>query len=553
MLVSSTKLLNQSNDTAGGDRLNLFDTRIIGGKEATEDRHPYSVSLKDSFHFCGGSLILKDVVLTAAHCINGDNFDVLVGRHDYDDNDGELVSVRKTITHPNYDADTSSYDVALVFLSTPVQDENIQLMRLNNDDSYPQPGTMAHVMGWGDVNPGSSLETVDELHIVSVDVISNEECETITKDGQNYEGQIYDNMMCTSTEGQDACQGDSGGPLIVRGNNAANDMQIGVVSWGIGCAYLPGVFSRVSIVYDWIQDNACKRSRYKSGSTLCGTTQAITDETQPPSSSPSAKPSLPPTNEPSPRPSQSPTNSPTTLFPTIAPSPLPTSSPSFTSSDNPSLQPSESPSLSLQPSASPTSSPSSSPSKHPTSRPSVSPSISSSPSGNPSLEPTPVPSVEPSVEPSALPSASQSPSRTPTWQPSKMPSSHPTAFPSARPSASPSEKPSNSPTLSLQPSPKPSVQPSDFPSGIPSLTPSDSPSSSSAPTLSLEPTNANYGRLRQDEIGIKVYGLRDPLIMSSEALSPEDFHSNSSSRLGKSTLVLSLMSATVSTLLLLIR
>jgi hypothetical protein len=134
-----------------------------------------------------------------------------------------------------------------------------------------------------------------------------------------------------------------------------------------------------------------------------------------------------------------------------------------------------------------------------------------------------------------------------------MPSSHPTAFPSARPSASSSEKPSNSPTLSLQPSPKPSVQPSDFPSGIPSLTPSDSPSSSSVPTLSLEPTNANYGRLRQDEIGIKVYGLRDPLIMSSEALSPEDFHSNSSSRLGKSTLVLSLMSATVSTLLLLIR
>jgi len=457
----------------------------------------------------------------------------LVGRHDFDDNDGELVSVRKTITHPNYDADLSSYDVALVFLSTPVQDENIQLMRLNNDDSYPQPGTMAHVMGWGDVNPGSSLETVDELHIVSVDVISNEECETITKDGQNYEGQIYDDMLCTSTEGQDACQGDSGGPLIVRGNNAANDMQIGVVSWGIGCAYLPGVFSRVSIVYDWIQDNACRRSRDKSGSALCGTTQAITDETQPPSSSPSAKPSLPPTNEPSPRPSQSPTNSPTTLFPTIAPSPLPTSFPSFTSSDNPSLQPSESPSLSLQPSASPTSSPSSSPSKLPTSRPSVSPSISSSPSSNPTLEPTPAPSVEPSVVPSALPSASQSPSRTPTWQPS--------------------EKPSNSPTLSLQPSPKPSVQPSDFPSGIPSLTPSDSPSSSSAPTLSLEPTNANYGRMRQDENGIKVYGLRDPLILSSEALSPEDFHSNSSSRLGKSTLVLSLMSATVSSLLLLLR
>jgi hypothetical protein len=65
-------------------------------------------------------------------------------------------------------------------------------------------------MGWGDVDPGSAVITVNELHIVSVEVISNEACETITKGGENYEGKIHDSMLCTSTEGQDACQGDSG-------------------------------------------------------------------------------------------------------------------------------------------------------------------------------------------------------------------------------------------------------------------------------------------------------------------------------------------------------
>jgi secreted trypsin-like serine protease len=216
VMASSTQLLNQqhsdveinTNDTA------KKDLRIIGGMEATEDRYMYTVSFLDgnNFAFCGGSLILKDVVLTAAHCLDGGkDFQVAVGRYDLTDKDGERISVKQTIIHPFYKTrGDHNYDFALVILSSPVQDDNIQLIKLNNDNAHPNQGSIAHVMGWGDTDPGSAVVTVTVLQIVSVEVISNEECETITINGQNYQGMIDESMLCTFAEGQDACQGDSG-------------------------------------------------------------------------------------------------------------------------------------------------------------------------------------------------------------------------------------------------------------------------------------------------------------------------------------------------------
>ena len=48
-------------------------------------------------------------------------------------------------------------------------------------------------------------------------------------------------------------QGDSGGPLFIR--RGSSKVQIGIVSWGIGCARgdSPGVYTRVTKMVDWIQ------------------------------------------------------------------------------------------------------------------------------------------------------------------------------------------------------------------------------------------------------------------------------------------------------------
>jgi secreted trypsin-like serine protease len=71
-------------------------------------------------------------------------------------------------------------------------------------------------------------------------------------------------MICTvSNGGQDACQGDSGGPLIVRDDNGpGGDIIVGVVSWGIGCDVLTGVYSQVAVGYDWIRSTVCATSKY---------------------------------------------------------------------------------------------------------------------------------------------------------------------------------------------------------------------------------------------------------------------------------------------------
>jgi hypothetical protein len=367
--------------------------------QAIEDRFPYHVSLQDSSgHFCGGSLILKDVVLTAAHCLGG-SFSVMIGRHDFDDKDGEIIEAARQIAHPKYDENTSENDFALVVLERPVETA-VPLVSLNDDNSYPTPGTtsaQAHVMGWGNMKT-NGFDLPDVPMIVDVEVISNERCYELENGGESYEEfkyDIYDDMICTFTEKKDACQGDSGGPLVISGNDASQDVQIGVVSWGIGCAYLPGVYGRVSYVIDWIKDTACDRSTDTSGSTLCGTPEPTNQPTKQPTPQPTIEPTQQPTNEP--------TNE-------------PTSAPSL------SLMPTTQPSLSLMPTTQPSSFPSESPSSFP--------------------------SLRPSAKPSALPSAVPSSSPTTSSQPSSQPSATPTDFPSM----SPTFYPTSSPSLSSAPS-----------------------------------------------------------------------------------------------------
>jgi len=180
-------------------------SRIIGGQRTEEDRFPYVVSLNDFSHFCAGSLIANDFVLTAAHCLGG-SYSVRIGT-DRSSNRGVNVEMLREYEHPDYNDRNDDNDIALVKLSEPAG-RGMPLVRMNPNEDVPFVGTWAHVMGWGDQNPDEDITRLAKnLMGVDIQVISNSQCERSSRGEDSYRGWIYDSMLCTMTQGQDACQG----------------------------------------------------------------------------------------------------------------------------------------------------------------------------------------------------------------------------------------------------------------------------------------------------------------------------------------------------------
>jgi trypsin len=302
-------------------------TRIIGGSEAVEDRHSYAVMMRGADgSTCGGSLIARDVVLTAAHCMRATDYAVL-GEHDIEvlnDGDGEVFAVREVILHPDFSQMLMSIDndFMLVFLEGASAADDVITVKLNSDPSLPSVGQSVTVMGWGDTDISDDfdketqhdVETSTVLMNVDVSIISNEECDAsegyIDGTYATYSGRITENMLCATSDGSDSCQGDSGGPMVIKGVDGATDVQVGVVSWAYGCAIdqFPGVYAHVSQAYDWIQSEICKGSLYASEAGF----DCSSILTNPPISMPTNPPIIPPTFPPIIPPTNSPTSSPTT-------------------------------------------------------------------------------------------------------------------------------------------------------------------------------------------------------------------------------------------------
>jgi trypsin len=227
-----------------------FETKIVGGVEATRGEFPFIVSLQQNFggHFCGGSLISKNWVLTAAHCV--DSVDkVVIGLHQHNNTSGaEVIKPKQIIRHPQYSDQTSDYDYALIELS---QDSKFQPVPINTTEiAIPTNGSqiMATVAGWG-VTREDSYNLPAVLRKVDVPLVDSATCNA------DYKNTITDRMICAgyTQGGKDSCQGDSGGPLVATDKNNQRFL-IGVVSWGEGCARAnnPGVYSKVNAVTDWI-------------------------------------------------------------------------------------------------------------------------------------------------------------------------------------------------------------------------------------------------------------------------------------------------------------
>lgn len=222
--------------------------KIVGGVEASQGEFPFIVSLRGSSggHFCGGSLIKKDWVITAAHCVPAGIKTVVAGLYDQSQNQGvEKLAVDKVIAHPNYNKQPQDYDYALVHLKVA---SKFAPIALNKGEISGKTDFVT--AGWGYTAENGEIPNV--LRKVTVPLVSAEACSAA------YPGSITDRMICAGLDagGKDSCQGDSGGPLLL--GSGAKQTLAGVVSWGEGCARPKkyGVYSKVSSVIDWINSIA---------------------------------------------------------------------------------------------------------------------------------------------------------------------------------------------------------------------------------------------------------------------------------------------------------
>jgi secreted trypsin-like serine protease len=264
-------------------------TRMVGGETTPWSEWPwqtalYHVSNGRYVFTCGGSLVAPGWVLSAAHCFGEGSSDnpadwtvathigkaTMVGLPP----DAETRKVKRLVVHEGYDKNTQENDIALMELVETLPEQLIALQL--EPDPAEESNRLVTVTGWGMTRWVVSKHDKSG-HVTFFDGITNKQVDLtkfespdlrkadiplveVDQCTQAYRGvaqKIDGRNLCAglSQGGVDACQGDSGGPMMAK-SASGEWRQIGVVSWGYGCAvaHYPGVYTRVSAFNAWIKN-----------------------------------------------------------------------------------------------------------------------------------------------------------------------------------------------------------------------------------------------------------------------------------------------------------
>ncbi|CAB3232988.1 unnamed protein product [Arctia plantaginis] len=244
-------------------------TRIIGGATTAIENFPFTVQvLYNRQLVCGGSLLTKRHVLSAAHCfvdintggpLSSSRFSIRAGST-FLNVGGTVHSIATIIVHQGYNHTTFDNDVAVVVLSSSVKlSDSVQKARIPLQEDSLADDTTVVAVGWGRIMvevPGVS----NVLNEVTIRTINRGICRqryAVLGSQLNIPMVVTENMICAGLldiGGADTCQGDSGGPLMYKG------VVVGVTSWGASCAHpqFPGVYARVSMYSTWINQTVAR-------------------------------------------------------------------------------------------------------------------------------------------------------------------------------------------------------------------------------------------------------------------------------------------------------
>ncbi|CAK6980426.1 uncharacterized protein LOC128354592 [Scomber scombrus] len=251
---------------SGVNQTVVSQTRLVGANHCRRGDCPWQVliQLNEKSH-CGGALIGPEWVITAAHCIHGNdpqNLTVVAGEHNLDVDDGteQRIPVSMAIAHEGYVPATGDSDIALLKLSRPVTLSRFALpVCLPTKQLAEQELLLVRyhaVSGWGaritgGNRPGDAPvpNTDPVLRRMSIPILQNSQC------SQKAQFNFTANMLCAGylAGSQDSCRGDDGSPLVTL--YGSTHFLTGVVGWGRGCAHpgYYGVYANMAGFVDWVE------------------------------------------------------------------------------------------------------------------------------------------------------------------------------------------------------------------------------------------------------------------------------------------------------------